>query len=71
MFGFHVEVQGLFLKKCLVAMFAFVGIHAGMFLQMVMHRILPLIRHRAMGAYIETLRIFLVCNGIRLDGHGH
>ncbi len=71
MFRLHVKVQSLFLEKCLVAMPAFMRIHAGMFLQVVMHGVLALVGRRTMGTYIESLRIFLVGEAICFNGHRH
>jgi hypothetical protein len=60
MFRLHVKVQSLFLQKFFGAVLTFVRIHAGMFLQMIVHGVLALICRRTMGTYIESLHILLV-----------
>jgi hypothetical protein len=68
MFRLHVKVQSLFLEETFVTMPAFMGIHAGMFLEMVVHRVLALVGRRAMGTYIESVGILLVSEG---DSRSH
>ncbi len=60
MFRLHVKVKGLLLQEFLGAVLTFVRIHAGMFLQVVVHGVLALVGRRTMRTDIESFGIFLI-----------
>jgi hypothetical protein len=60
MFGLHMEVQRLLLEKFLVAVRTFMWVCAGMFLHVVMHRILPFLDDATVDTFVMSVGIFLI-----------
>ena len=71
MFGFYVEVQRLFLEELLVAMRTFMWVCAGMFLHVVVHRVLSAFDGAAMYTFIVSVGIFLVGEFVHLAVCGY
>jgi hypothetical protein len=60
MFGLHMKVQRLLLEKFLITVRTFMWICAGMFLHMVMHRILFFLDDSTVDTFVMSIGIFLI-----------
>ena len=71
MFGFYVKVQRLLLEELLVAVRAFMWVCAGMFLHVVVHRVLPFLHDTTMYARIVSIGVFFIGQFLHLATSGY